>query len=141
MDLAFYCRRKDLKLKSMANEKLLKPKANYTLTADQIKLVCQWIKELRMPNGYSSNLTMCANVDKGTMHGMKIHDCHVFMECLLPIVFGSFSPYVLNLLIEIIHLFKYLCSTTLMKNDLSRMGTKYSINSMQVGENIFPWVF
>jgi len=48
MDLAFYCRRKALKLKLMANEKLLKPKANYILTANQTKLVCQWIKELRM---------------------------------------------------------------------------------------------
>ena len=39
MDLAFYCRRKDLELKSTTNEKLLKPKENYTLTADQTKLV------------------------------------------------------------------------------------------------------
>jgi len=39
MDLAFYCRWKDLD-----NGKLLKPKANYTLTADQTKLVYQWIK-------------------------------------------------------------------------------------------------
>ena len=121
MDLAFYCRRKDLELKSAANEKLLKPKANYTLTADQTKLVCQWIKELRMPDGYSSNLARCANVDKGTMHGMKSHDCHVFMECLLPIAFSSLPPHVLNPLIEISHFFKDLCSTTLMEDDLSRM--------------------
>jgi len=46
MDLALYCRCKDLELKSGANGKLLKPKANYTLTIDQTKLVCQWIKEL-----------------------------------------------------------------------------------------------
>ena len=46
MDLALYCRRKDLELKSGANGKLLKPKENYSLTADQTKLVCHWIKEL-----------------------------------------------------------------------------------------------
>ena len=39
MDLAFYCRRKYLELKSGANGKLLKPKANYTLTPDQTKFV------------------------------------------------------------------------------------------------------
>ena len=39
MDLALYCRRKDLELKSGANGKLLKPKANYTLTPDQTKFV------------------------------------------------------------------------------------------------------
>jgi len=46
MDLALYCRCKDLELKTTANKKLLKPKENYTLTADQTKLVCHWIKEL-----------------------------------------------------------------------------------------------
>ena len=80
MDLAFYCRHKYLELKSGANGKLLKPKANDTLTADQTKLVCQWIKELRIPDSYSSNLARCINVDKGTMHGMKSHDCHVFIS-------------------------------------------------------------
>ena len=39
MDLAFYSRPKDLELKSTTNEKLLKQKENYNLTADQIKLV------------------------------------------------------------------------------------------------------
>jgi len=75
-----------------------------------------------MLDGYSSNLARCANVDKGTMHGMKSHDCHVFMECLLPIAFSSLLPHVLNPLIEISHFFKDLCSTTLMEDDLSRMA-------------------
>ena len=35
MDLTLYCRRKDLELKSGDNGKLLKPKENYTLTADK----------------------------------------------------------------------------------------------------------
>jgi len=58
IDLTLYCRRKDLELKLGDNEKLLKPKANYTLTANQTKLVCQWIKELRIPKGYSSCNTL-----------------------------------------------------------------------------------
>ena len=120
MDLALYCRWKDLELKLGANGKLLKPKANYTLIAYQTKLVYQWIKELRMSNGYSSNLTRCVNVDKGIVHGMKSHDYHVFMKCLLPIAFSSLPPHVLNPLIEISHFFKDLCSTTLIEDDLSR---------------------
>jgi len=44
MDLALYFRHKDLELKSGANGKLLKTKENYTLTTDEAKLVCQWIK-------------------------------------------------------------------------------------------------
>jgi len=126
MDLALYCSRKDHKLKSRANRKFLKPKANYTLIVDQTKLVCQWIKELRIPDGYSSNLARCANVDKGTMHGMKNHDFHVFMECLLHIAFILLLPHVLNPLIKISYFFKDLCSITLMEDHLSRMKQNFS---------------
>ena len=64
-DLGLYCKRKDLELKVQDNGKILKPKANYTLTPDEAKSVCQWIKELKMPDGYSSNLARFANVEKG----------------------------------------------------------------------------
>jgi len=124
-----------------ANGKLLKPKANYTLTAGQTKFVCQWIKELRMSNGYSSNLMRCANVDKEIMHGMKNHYCHVFMECLLPIAFSSLLPHVLNPLIEISHFFKDLCSTTLMEDDLSRMEQNTSFILCKLERKFPPGFF
>jgi len=41
-----------------------------------------------MPNGYASNLHRCVNIKQGRMIGMKSHDCHVFMEHLLPIAFN-----------------------------------------------------
>ena len=62
------------------------PKANYTSTPQQIKLVCQWMKELRMPDGYSLNFTRSVDVEKERVHGMK---GHVFIECPLPIAFSS----------------------------------------------------
>ena len=50
-DLEVYCKRKDLELKLQPNGKLLKPKAIYTLTSEEAKAVCQWLKDLRMPDG------------------------------------------------------------------------------------------
>jgi len=61
----------------------------------------------------------------------------VFMECLLPIVFSSLSPHVLNPLIEISHFFKDLCSTTLMRDDLSRMEQNIPLIMCKL-ERIFP---
>jgi len=52
-DLTLNCRRPDLELKLQANGKILKPKENYTLITGESKFVYQWIKELRMPDGYS----------------------------------------------------------------------------------------
>ena len=52
---------------------------------------------------------------------MKSHDCHVFMECLLPIAFSSLPSNVLNPLTELNQFFKDLCSATLREDDLIRM--------------------
>ena len=86
--------RGDLELVQLHNWKLAKPKANYTFSPKDAKSIYKWISELKMPDGYASNIARCANPDKGSMHGMKSHDCHVFMECSLPIAFQSLPDFV-----------------------------------------------
>ena len=89
MDVVEFCGRGDLELVQLRNGKLGKPKENYTFTKKYAKSIYKWIIKLKMPDGYASNIARCANIDKGSMHSMKSHDCHVFMECLLPIAFRS----------------------------------------------------
>jgi len=90
-----------------------------------------------MPDGYSSNLARGADVNRGRVVGMKIHDCHVFMECLLPIAFNSLPTPVLNPIIEISHFFKVLCFTTLKEDDLTRMEQNIPFILCKL-ERIFP---
>jgi len=139
-DITLYCWRRDLELQSYTNEKLLKPKANYTLTKDEAKIVCHWIKELRMLNGYSSNLARCADTEKGSIQDMKSHDCHVFMETLLPIVFSSLPMHVLNPLIEISYFFNDLCSTILKGDSIRRLEENILLIIWKL-ERIFPLRF
>ena len=80
-----------------------------------------------MPDGYSSNLAGCVDVEKGRIHGMKSHDFHVFMETLLP-------------LIEISHFSKDLCSTSLNRESLLRMEENIPIIICKL-ERIFPSAF
>ncbi|KAI5428694.1 hypothetical protein KIW84_033622 [Lathyrus oleraceus] len=95
-DIEIWCNRKELELKPQPNGKLLKPKANYNLTSQEAKAVCQWLKELRMLDGYASNLERCVDANTGKLNGMKSHDCHIFMEQLLPIVLTSLPNHELN---------------------------------------------
>jgi len=139
-DKALYCWRRDLELQSHTNGKLLNPKANYTLTKDEAKIVCRLIKELRMPDGYSSNLARYADTEKGSIDGMKSHDCHVFMETLLPIAFSSLPMHVLNPLIEISHFFKDLCSTILKGDTIRRLEENIPLILCKL-ERIFPLGF
>jgi len=140
MDLSLYCRRKDLELKSHPNGKKFKTNANCTLAVEQIKCVCQWLEDLRMCNGYSSNLASCVDVNKGRVLGMKSHDCHVLMKCLLPMTFSLLPTHVINPIIEVSHFCKDLCFTTLKEDALTRMEQKISIILCKL-EKIFPLNF
>ncbi|GKV24900.1 hypothetical protein SLEP1_g34441 [Rubroshorea leprosula] len=68
----------------------IKPNASYVLSREQQALICQWLKELRFPDGYASNIARCVNMQELRLFGMKSHDCHVFMQRLLPIAFRDF---------------------------------------------------
>jgi len=140
MDVVELCVRGDLELVQLENGKLAKPKANYTFSNKDAKSIYKWISELKMPDGYASNIARCANEDKGSMHGMKRHDCHVFMECLLPICFRSFPEFVWSALAELSRFFKDLCSNTLRMNDLVKMKESIPIILCKL-EQIFPPAF
>ena len=71
-----------------------------------------------MPDGYASNLGRCVNVQQGRFFGMKSHDCHVFMECLLPTAFRELPDHVWKPLTELSEYFRDLCSPTLRVDDL-----------------------
>ncbi|XP_074349663.1 uncharacterized protein LOC141689305 [Apium graveolens] len=89
LDLKDICKRPALELRQSFNGKTVKPHARYTLSKKQVEDVCTWIKSLKLPDGYASNIARCAT-DKtphGKLKGMKSHDCHVFLERVLPIAF------------------------------------------------------
>jgi hypothetical protein len=99
-DIQRECKCGDLELVPLQNGKMGMPKAKYSPMPNDAKLVCKWVKELKMAHGFASNLGRCANVNKGAMQGMKSHDCHVFMENLLPIAFPSLHDEVWKPLIK-----------------------------------------
>ena len=69
-----------------------------------------------------SNLSRCVDLNKMKMIGMKSHDCHVFMQRLLPIAFRELLPKeVWEPITELSIFFKELTSTSLKETDLERM--------------------
>jgi hypothetical protein len=90
-----------------------------------------------MPDGYSSNIGRCADVNMGRLHEMKSHDNHIFMENFIPIAFSSLPKHVLNPLIEISQFFKNLCASNLRVDELKKMEKNIPIIICQL-EQIFP---
>ncbi|KAK4384630.1 hypothetical protein Sango_3041600 [Sesamum angolense] len=85
-DLAIICNHPELQVDERRPNVM--PKVVYTLTKDKKKKVCEWEKCLRFPDGYASNLSRCVDMTELRLHGMKSHDCHIFMQKLIPVAFG-----------------------------------------------------
>ncbi|GLT87029.1 hypothetical protein SLE2022_051330 [Rubroshorea leprosula] len=90
LDLQLYCSRFELKLIPQDDRTAIKLNATYVFTREQRALIYQWLKELRFPDRYASNLARCVNMQELQLFGMKSHDCHVFMQRLLLIAFHDF---------------------------------------------------
>ncbi|XP_056698165.1 uncharacterized protein [Spinacia oleracea] len=80
-DMAKYCKRRQLELEN-GNQTM--PKAPFALDKAQNKVLCEWVRDLKFPDAYASNLSRCVNLQSCKLYGMKSHDCHLFMERLLP---------------------------------------------------------
>ena len=59
-----------------------KPKAPFTLTPKQRKLMCDWFRSLALPNSYASNIICCCK-DNCNFSRFKSHDCHIIMQKFL----------------------------------------------------------
>jgi len=121
MDVLEHCKRPELELCVGPNGKVVKLKAKFTFTLEQKRALCEWIKELQMPDGYASHMSNCVDMSNATLSGMKSYDCHVFMQSLLPIAFNVVSEYVWKTLAKLSQFFKDSRSTVLLEDRLLEM--------------------
>ncbi|XP_074347315.1 uncharacterized protein LOC141686160 [Apium graveolens] len=113
------------------------PHAPYALLREQVDNLFEWISTLKLPDGYVLNISRCMNFEKHTIRGMKSHDCHIFMQKLLPIVWRDLLPrQVADAIIELSNFFQDLCSSTLKYSDLLKME-KDIVRIMSKFETIF----
>ncbi|KAM6543801.1 hypothetical protein CsatB_008248 [Cannabis sativa] len=74
------------------NGRLMKPHAPYVLTREKIQLFCQFVKGIKFPDGFCSNLKSKVSPDESNIIGLKSHDCHVIMQRVLAVGVRKFLP-------------------------------------------------
>ncbi|XP_057252046.1 uncharacterized protein LOC130589413 [Beta vulgaris subsp. vulgaris] len=137
-DIAKLCKRPQLHVTKDANGKETPPKAPFALDIAQRKVLCNWVRDLKFPDGYASDLTRCVDMQSGKLHSMKSHDCHVFMERLLPIALKELLPvHVWKAVTEISLFFRDLCCSTITVRDMERLEKNIAEIICKL-EKIFP---
>ena len=134
-DLRIFCHRPELERDATSGKY---PKACFMLSKQQKAVLLEWVRQLRFPDGYVSNMARCVDMSNHRLFGMKSHDCHVFMQRLLPIAFRELLPeHVWQPLTELSLFFKDLTSTVLKLEDMIRLQNEIPIILCKL-ERIFP---
>ena len=66
-------------------DKLKMSPTPYILSLPAKQIFCQFLKELKVPDGFSSNISFCVNMKEIKISCLKSHDCHVILKHLLPL--------------------------------------------------------
>ena len=66
--------------------------ASYNLTRDEKRAVCQWLRGVKVPTSFSSNIKSLVSMKDLTLTKYNRHDCHVMLTVFLPIVIRAIGP-------------------------------------------------
>nr|GFB69349.1 hypothetical protein [Tanacetum cinerariifolium] len=84
-----------------------------------------FIKGVKLPDGFGSCFKNKVTDNDTNITGLKSHDCHIMMQRLLPYGLQNYLPdKIVKLIIELCSLFKQICSTTLMEDDMLKAQIK-----------------
>jgi hypothetical protein len=89
-DLAALCNHPSLEPKINAKGNLKRLWAPYCLKPVERKEILRWLKKLKFPDCYASNIKRAVNVSTSKLNGLKSHDYHIVIERLMPVIFRGY---------------------------------------------------
>ena len=99
------------------------------------------LKEVKVPDGYASNISRCVNLKQRTLSGLKSHDNHILMQELLPISLRNVLPKnVLEPLVELSNFFRNMYSKVMNVTNLDCVQSRIELTLCHL-ERIFPPLF
>nr|XP_015624405.1 uncharacterized protein LOC107279985 [Oryza sativa Japonica Group] len=74
------------------NGKVYLPPACFTLTPEEKKSFCNSLRDVRVPIGFSSNISRLVSMKDLWVSGYNSHDCHVLLTMFLAIAIRAIKP-------------------------------------------------
>jgi ssDNA-binding Zn-finger/Zn-ribbon topoisomerase 1 len=122
LDLVDLNIRKDLHPTQTATGRTKLPRPCFGLSREEKKRLCQTLHDLKVPDGFSSNISRCVSMKDLKLYGLKSHDCHVLMQHLLPVAIRNILPKeVRYAIIRLCCFFKALCSKVFDPDELGSL--------------------
>ena len=130
--------RPDLHPQKRANDKYYLPPALYNMSKEEKQQFCKVLHDIKVPDGYSSNISRCVNVAQAKITGLKSHDCHILMQQLMPVALRGLLPDdVTSVLFDLCGYFRELNAKVLYKDELEKLEDRIVMTLCRM-EMIFP---
>ncbi|CAL5430629.1 unnamed protein product [Camellia sinensis] len=134
--------RKPLHLQSRGFNKVYVPPAQFTMINDEKDMFLKVLKEVRVPDGYASNISRHVRLQDRSIWGLKSHDSHILMQQLIPLAIRRSLPKnVIEPLIELSTFFRQLCSKVNRTSDLEYIQDRIAITLCHLEKNFPPSFF
>ncbi|XP_016748050.1 uncharacterized protein [Gossypium hirsutum] len=122
----------------MRNRKEYIPQACYTLASKERDIFLSILKNLKVPDGYASNISRCGNLKDHKLSNLKSHDGHILMQDLLPICLrGVIEKKMLSVITNLSDFFKRLCAKSLDPQEVDQLQIQVVLTLCEM-EKIFP---
>jgi hypothetical protein len=85
--------------------------SKHTLSRKEKISLLECLKSIKVPSGYSSNISRKVSIKEMKLIGMKSHDCHVLLTQLLPVAIrGILEDNVRDSITKLCFFFNTICS-------------------------------
>jgi hypothetical protein len=126
---------------SRPSGKYFLPPASYTLTAKEKRIFCQCLRRVRVPTGFSSNISKLVSMNDLSMYDYNSHDCHVMMMSFLAIAIRAIKPVHVKVIItRLCYFFNTVSQKVIGRKKLDDLRA-YMIETVHMLEMCFPPFF
>jgi hypothetical protein len=129
------------KLRPNGKHYLPHPPTSYSLTVEEKKALCQYLRGVRVPTGFSSNINKLVSMKDLSMFSYNSHDCHVMMMVFLTIAIRVIKPMHIKVLItRLCYFFNTVSQKVIGRKELDDLKA-YMIETMCMLEMCFSPFF
>jgi hypothetical protein len=99
------------------------PSACHMMSTEDKTAFLKVLQDVRVPGGYTLNISQCVKMKDCMMSSLKSHDNYVLMQKLLPIVLSGSKllSNVVKVMVDMSIFFRGICETTLTPEALDRL--------------------
>ena len=114
------------------------PPPCFLMNRAEKEIFCGVLKQIKVPDGYSSNISKCISKKPPKIFGLKSHENHILMQQLFPLALRRVLPKQVRApLIDLCNFFRGLCSKVLHARELIQLERRIALTLCHL-ERIFP---